>query len=317
MRVATLGFHHESNTFAPVPASLEQFLASGPDEGDGIIAKYAESQATLAGYIEAAAADADVELVPLLFFDLTPMGTITAEALETITGRLLMALDDAGPWDAVLLGLHGAAASEVHRDADGEILERVRQLVGSSVAIGVTYDMHANVSSRMIDCADVVNTYMTNPHLDPRLRARQCADMVFGVVRGEINPVMALEKPPLSVNILCQGTSDSPMKELVEKAAEAATRPGVLSVSIAEGFPYADVEEMGMAFLAVTDGDGELAADIAREMAQAAWDVRLDLEGDGVDIDEALQRAAQATAHPVVLLDVAAMIFFGLQRWRR
>ncbi len=304
MRVATLGFHHESNTFAPVPASLEQFLASGPDEGDGIIAKYAESQATLAGYIEAAAADADVELVPLLFFDLTPMGTITAEALETITGRLLTTLDDAGPWDAVLLGLHGAAASEVHRDADGEILERVRQLVGSSVAIGVTYDMHANVSSRMIDCADVVNTYMTNPHLDPRLRARQCADMVFGVVRGEISPVMALEKPPLSVNILCQGTSDSPMKELVEKAAEAATRPGVLSVSIAEGFPYADVEEMGMAFLAVTDGDEELAADIAREMAQAAWDVRLELEGDGVDIDDALQRAAQATAHPVVLLDV-------------
>lgn len=304
MRVAILGFHHESNTFAPVPASLEQFLASGPDEGDGLIAKYAESQATLAGFIEAAAAAPDVDLVPLLYFDLNPMGTITAEALDTIIARLLAALDDRGPWDAVLLALHGAAASEVHRDADGEVVERVRQLLGADVPIGVTYDMHANVSSRMIESVTVANIYMTNPHLDPRLRARQCADLIFRVVRGEIHPVMALEKPPLAVNILRQGTSDSPMSELVALAAEAATRPGVLSVSIAEGFPYADVEEMGMAFLAVTDGDADLAGEIARELARAAWDVRTDLEGDGVPIDEALRHASRSTAHPVVLLDV-------------
>ncbi len=304
MRVATLGFHHESNTFAPVPASLQQFLASGPDEGDGLIAKYAESQATLAGFIEAAAADADVELVPLVYFDLNPMGTITAEALDTIIARLLAALDDGGPWDAVLLGLHGAAASEVHRDADGEVLERIRERLGADVPIGITYDMHANVSARMVERATVVNIYMTNPHLDPRLRARQCADLIFRVVRGEIHPVMALEKPPLAVNILRQGTSDSPMKELVALAAEAATRPGVLSVSIAEGFPYADVEEMGMAFLAVTDDDAELAGVIARELAHAAWEVRTELEGDGVAIDDALRRAARSEAHPVVLLDV-------------
>ena len=311
MRVATLGFHHESNTFAPVPATLEQFLASGPDVGDGLVAKYAESQATLAGFIEAAAADADVELVPLVYFDLNPMGTITAEALEAIAARLLSALDENGPWDAILLALHGAAASEIHRDADGEVLERVRRLVGADVPIAVTYDMHANVSARMVDCATVVNTYMTNPHLDPRLRARECADLAFRVVRGEIHPVMALEKPPLAVNILRQGTTDSPMAELVEMAAQAATRPGVLSVSIAEGFPYADVEEMGMAFLAVTDGDADLAGEIARELARAAWEVRAELEGDGISVDEALRRAATADAHPVVLLDVGDNVGAG------
>ena len=168
MRVATLGLHHESNTFAPVPATLEQFLASGPVEGDGLIARYAESDATLAGFIEAAAADPDVELVPLAHFDLNPMGTITSEALETISERLLSDLAEQEPWDAILLALHGAAASEVHRDADGEVLTRVRALVGPDVPIGVTYDMHANVSPRMIDGANVVNIYLTNPHLDPR-----------------------------------------------------------------------------------------------------------------------------------------------------
>ena len=304
MRVAALGFHHESNTFAPVPASLAQFLASGPDQGDELIAKYAESQATLAGFIEAADAGPEVDLVPLLYFDLNPMGTITAEALDTITDRLLEALDAEGPWDAVLLALHGAAASEVHRDADGEILERVRALVGDEVPIGVTYDMHANVSDRMVHAATVVTIYMTNPHIDARLRARQCADLIFRVVRGEIRPVMALETPPLAVNILRQGTSDPPMKDLCQLATEAAGRPDVLSVSIAEGFPYADVEEMGMSFLAVTDDNPDLARGIARELAQAAWTIRTELEGDGIDLDTALRRAAEAKAHPVVLLDV-------------
>jgi microcystin degradation protein MlrC len=122
---------------------------------------------------------------------------------------------------------------------------------------------------------------------------------------------MVIEKPPLAVNILRQGTSDSPMKELVALAAEAATRPGVLSVSIAEGFPYADVEEMGMAFLAVTDADAVLAGEIARELARAAWEVRPELEGDGIAIDEALRHAVQSAAHPVVLLDVGDNVGAG------
>lgn len=304
MRVATLGFHHESNTFAPVPASLEQFLASGPDEGDGLVAKYAESQATLAGFIEAAGAEPDVELVPLVYFDLNPMGTITSEALDHISARLLRELDDNGPWDAILLALHGAAASEGCLDADGEVLERIRGRVGADTPIAVTYDMHANISQRMVECATVVNTYMTNPHLDARLRARECAEVLFRAVRGEVRPVMALEKPPVAVNILRQGTSDPPMRELVAMAAAAAARPGVLSVSIAEGFPYADVPEMGMAVVAVTDDDVSLARDIARELAVAVWDARAELEGEGVAIDAALGRAARADAHPVVLLDV-------------
>ena len=304
MRVAALGLHHESNTFAPVAASLDRWLAAGPVEGADLVAKYAESQATFGGFLEAAANDPRVELVPLVHFDLTPMGTITSEAYETLVGRMLAALKQNGPWDAVLLALHGAAVSEGHRDADGEIIRRVREAVGGQIPIGVALDMHANVSRRMFDGATVINTYMTNPHVDPRSRARQVADLTFQTVRGEIRPVAVLETPPLAINILRQGTSDPPMKELVALAAEEAMRPGVLSVSIAEGFPYSDVEEMGMAFFAVTDGDLGLAQALARRLAEAAWEVRAQLDGGATDPDEGLQHAAKATAHPVVLLDV-------------
>ena len=236
--------------------------------------------------------------MPLVYFDLQPMGTITAEAFDTLVGRMIDQLAAHGPWDAVLLALHGAAVSEVHRDVDGEIIERVRRLVGDHVPIGVTFDMHANVSARMIELPTVVNLYMTNPHLDARRRARQSADLTFRAVRGEITPVAAVEAPPLIVNILRQGTSDAPMRELVALATEAESRPGVLSVSIAEGFPYADVEEMGMAFVAVTDGDAELAASIAGELARAAWDVRAELQGDGVPIDDALARRGGGRSPP-------------------
>ena len=304
MRVAILGLHHESNTFAPVPATLERFLEAGPVEGDALIAKYVDSQATLAGFIEAGNAHADVEIVPLVHFDLNPMGTITTEAFEALVGRMLTLLDDGGPWDAVLLALHGAAVSEAYRDADGEILERVKRLVGPDVPIGVALDMHANISARMVQSVTVINTYMTNPHLDPRRRAFEVAELTFRTVRGHIHPVVALESLPVAINILRQGTNDTPMRQLVALATEAATARNVLSVSIAEGFPYADVAEMGMAFMAVTDNDPELARAIVRRLALATWEVRAELEGVGVAIDDALRRASRAQAYPVVLLDV-------------
>ena len=304
MRIATLGLSHESNTFAPVAATLDRWLAAGPVRGDELVAKYATSNATLGGYLEAADAAGDVDVVPLSFYRITPMNAITEEAFETMVSDLLEELDSGGPWDAVLLALHGAAVATHHRDADGEILRRVRAAVGSDVPIGVSLDMHANVSRAMVEYSTVINTYMTNPHLDPRLRARQVADLVIETVRGRIEPVAAIEMPPLAINILRQGTSDSPMRELVALAAEEAKRPGVLSVSIAEGFPYADVEEMGMAFIAVTDGDHELARSVAAGLASEAWAVRSELIGEGADIDEALLDAGSATDHPVVLLDV-------------
>lgn len=303
LRVAVLGFHHESNTFAPVPASLDRWLAGGVTEGDALVGRYASSQATQAGFLEIAGLDG-VDCVPLVHADLNPMGTITEEAFEHLVGRMIDALAGGGHWDVVLLALHGAAVAEHELDADGEIIERVRAAVGPDVVIGVALDMHANVSRRMIEHCDVLNTYLTNPHVDARMRARQIADLALATARGEIRPVMRIETPPLVIGILQQGTADLPMRNLVELAEQFAARDGVLSVSVVEGFPYADVPEMGMSFIAVTDGDEALAADVAAGLASAAWDLRDDFVGAAVAVDDALCRAAASPSRPVVLLDV-------------
>ncbi len=305
IRVATAGFLHESNTFSSSPASLALWRRSGMlEDAHAIRAEYASSQSTLAGFFAAAEEDPEVELVPLFFARLVPMGAITAEAIEYLIGRVIAALNDNGPWDAVLLPQHGAAVSETWPDADGELVRRVRETVGPHVPIGQALDMHGNLSPLMVRSADITTVYQTNPHVDAYEQALTCARLTLQMVRGKIRPTTAFESPPLLVNILCQGTSDAPMSDLLRFAESQRRRPGVLSVSVVEGYPYADVAEMGMSFIAVTDDDQALADDVARQIARAAWDMRVALNQGGTPIDEALLRAQAAPAGPVVLFDV-------------
>ncbi|MEE6287852.1 M81 family metallopeptidase [Georgenia sp. MJ173] len=314
MRIATLGFSHEANTFSTVPAGIEQWQRAGILEGRAIVDQYGGAQATISGFLELATVEHDVKIVPLVFSRITPMGSIPADAFEMLVDRLLAALRDHGPWDAVLLALHGAAVSDEHPDADGEVTRRVRALVGPDVPIGLTLDMHANLSPLLVDHADVVTVYQTNPHLDARSRALTAGRLIVRAVRGEIRPTMALEMPPVAINILAQGTDDSPVRELVAHARQQARRPGVLDTSVVEGYPYADVAEMGMSFLAITDGDAALAQDVARTMARTAWDGREGFDAEALTVDDALGRAdriADEGRGPVVLLDTGDNVGAG------
>ncbi len=304
IRIATAGFHHESNTFSTVPASLDKFRHSGWLDGDGIRAEYGTARTSLSGFLAACAEDPEVELVPLFYTHLTPMAAITHEAIGVIMEQAVGVIRDNGPWDAVLLPQHGAAVSETWPDPDGEFVRRVREVVGPDVPIGVALDMHANVSAAMIENADITTVYQTTPHIDAFEQAVLCARLILRMVRGEIHPTTALRTPPLVVNILNQGTSDEPMASLMRIADAERARPGVLTLSVVEGYPYADVAEMGMSFIVTTDDDPALAAEIADSLAAAAWKMRAALNTGGVTMDAALTRAAAAAAHPVALFDM-------------
>jgi microcystin degradation protein MlrC len=304
VRLALAGLSHEANTFAPVPADLEQWKRAGILEGDEIRAVHATARSIVAGCLAYAAQQPDVEVVPLVYSEITPMGAMSSSAFEHLASRMVGALREEAPWDGVLLALHGAAVSQRYLDADGELIRRVRAAVGPEVPIGVTLDMHANVSPEMVERADVITVFQTNPHVDAFEQGLACARLVGRTVRGEIRPAMALADPPLMINILRQGTDDEPMASLLRVAREHERRAGVLAVFVIEGFPYADVPEMGTSVLAITDSSAQLASDTARSVARTAWMRRAELAGDGLGVDEAVRRAAAAAHHPVVLLDV-------------
>jgi microcystin degradation protein MlrC len=310
MRLAMLGVSHETNTFSSRPTTYARFERSGILRGDEIRRRYRESQATLAGFFDAADR-LGIDVVPLVFATTEPMGTITVDAFDHIVGEMLERLRTGGPWDGVLLAQHGAAVSERHPDMDGEIVARVRAVVGPGVPVGLALDMHANVSRRMVEHATVTVIYRTNPHLDARPRAEECAELVARAARGEIRPVQALETPPLVINIVRQCTDEEPMRSVVAGIPAVLARPRLLSASVAEGYPYADVAEMGMSFLAVSDADPTAARAAARWLADGAWARRAEMEGAVAMPEEALRRAAAAPRGPVVLMDVGDNIGGG------
>ncbi|MFM8680816.1 MAG: M81 family metallopeptidase [Alphaproteobacteria bacterium] len=112
------------------------------------------------------------------------MGAMTHEAISHILDRVVGAIRAGGPWDAVLLPQHGAAVAETWPDADGELVRRVREMVGPKVPIGLALDMHANISAQMVANADVTTVYQTNPHVDAREQALHCARLVIRMVRA-------------------------------------------------------------------------------------------------------------------------------------
>jgi microcystin degradation protein MlrC len=307
MRIATLGILHETNTFSRVPADYAAFEASGILRGDAIVAVHRGGHHTLSGFIEAAET-LDFELVPLIFATTGPIGLITKDAFDRIVGEML---ERGGPWDGVLLANHGAAVSEEYPDVDGEVAARVRRLVGPNVPIGMALDLHGNLSQTAVDNTTAITFYRTNPHLDPRPRAFECANLIYRAIKGEIRPVQALETPPLVINIVKQYTGEEPLASLMADCESLLTRPGILSASVIEGYPYADVEQMGASFLVVADGDPQLARDCCRWLARRAWDRRQEFVGDIPSPSEALTTARQAAHGPVVLMDVGDNIGGG------
>lgn len=310
MRLATLGMYHEANTFSPILADQALFAAGGVFRGREIVDEYASSATTLGGYL-AAAEKLDVEVVPLVFAFVNPIGAITEDAFEALADELIGQLVKHGPWDGVLLNLHGAAVAEHLSDADAEIASRVRSVVGPTTPVGAVLDLHANVSQRLVDALTVTLVYQTNPHVDAAQQAMRCAELVVQAARGEIQPKQWLVRLPLVVNIARQDTSEEPMSTLVTAAAQVASRPGMLSASVVEGFPYADVPQMGMSCLAIHDGDEFEARSAAQSLAAVVWTCRSDLQAEGHSVEDALDVVEAERGGPVVLLDVGDNIGGG------
>ena len=305
MRIAALGFHHETNTFQSVKTDYDSFADYEFLRGSQIADRHATSKFTLAGYFQSAQ-KFEFDLVPLLWAFTGPTGTITKDAFDRIATEMIDMLKENGPWDGVLLAQHGAAVSDEYPDMDGEISRRVREVVGLETPVVMTLDLHSHITQDQVDNTDAIVAFRTNPHLDPVERAVEASDILVKTIRGEVRPVQHLVQVPMIINIVKQPTSFGPMKEIMDEVDEVLEKPGVLSASCGQGFPYADVDQMGVSFLVVTDGDAELAEKQANWLARRAWDRRAELQNDSPSIEEAISSAMNAPSddRPTAIMDV-------------
>ena len=306
MRIATASFSHESNSFYSQPTQLEDF---GGCEGADVISQYAGTFHEIAGYI-AGAEEFGYELYPLLATSATPGGPVTADTYEHFVGRILSGLEAAPKLDGVLLALHGAMVAEGFPQADGETVCRVRALVGD-LPIAVTHDYHANVPPELVDAADCLIIYKTNPHIDQRERGLQAASILTRQIRGEIAPKMALVKPEVLFNIYFHNTSVAPMQPLMQAAIELESQAGILGCSIAGGYQYADVPYMGPSVVVIADGDEERAQREAERLGEQMWASRDQLKPAVPDPAEAVRLALASEETPVCLLDMGDNIGGG------
>ncbi len=306
-RAGILGFLHESNTFLGVPARWEDFATTSMTEGEEMRARWAGAHHELGGFFAGCEAEG-MTAVPGFATFAVPSGAIAAEDFERIAEAMLGALEAMGPVDGLLVALHGATVSAAHRDADGEILRRIRERTGPELPIVTTLDLHANVSDRMVAHSTAIVAYRTNPHLDQRERGVEAAVLLARTLRGEVRPVTALAAPRLAVPIASQNTAEL---FLFEDLREVLRWPGIVTASVCLGFYFADVEEMGTSFLAVADGDAELARRAAEWRAERAWARRGELVGELPGAADAVAAAVGAEAKPVVLMDVGDNVGAG------
>ncbi len=301
-RVGVASLMHESNTFYPVPTNREMFRDTCLVSGREVISHWGEAHHEIGGMLEVLPA-LGLETVPLLTGTAMPSGPVEEEAYEEILAEILDRISGES-LDGLLLALHGAMVAQHVRDADGRTAAKIRQLVGPDLPIVMTLDLHANVSPLMIGSVTATTIYRTYPHLDQRERGREAARILAETLEGRIRPVQALVKPPLCISILAQGSRYEPMADLYRRMEELIHQEGVVTASIAPGFAYADVEEMGPGFLVVTDGDGPRARNEALGLARRAWDRRHELTLLGTPIGQAVREAMADDAGPVTLLDV-------------
>ena len=271
-RIAAAQIQHETNAFSSTPTDLAAFERSGLRYGPAIEPVERGTNTAFGGFL--AAADAmDIDLIPIVSVWATPSGTVTADTLDTLVDRLTAGLLLHEP-DGVVLALHGAMVSEVHHDADGYILAQVRGTIGLDTPLVVTLDLHANISPDMLAEADVLVGYDTYPHVDMAVRAEEALGICRRLVLDRIRPAAALAKPPMLPTSQRMTTDLSPMRTLIDRAHRMERDPRVLAVTVAGGFPPADVEEAGLSLVVATVDDPQLASDLAEELATLAWSLR-------------------------------------------
>jgi microcystin degradation protein MlrC len=310
MKILAGGIYHESNSFSNIPTDIDSFRNVIYFEGPESIERLRDTTSEMAGFIRASE-DIGFELIPTLWAWGVSTGPVQAEALDGMIDIVRSCFEKNGDVDGILFTLHGAMVAEQSLDGDGYILSKLREFAGDKVPIAVTLDLHANISEKMAETADIIIGYDTYPHIDQVERGYEAADLLVRTIRGEIHPIIKISKPPMVVVPNTQFSDQQPMKELIELAHTLEKEDGVLAITVSGGFAYSDVPEIGPSVIVITDNDPKLGTEYADTIARKFWDLRTEFLLDLPSVSEAVSTAVSAVSHPVILADVGDNIGAG------
>lgn len=306
MRIFVAGFQHETNTFAPTQAGWPAFESGSAfpafSHGDAMLERLGPTRLPMGGFI-GAARQRGWTLRPSAWAGASPSAQITREAFERIAGHIV---GDAarGGFDAVYLDLHGAAVADHVDDAEGELLQRLRAVIGPVMPLVASLDLHANVTQRMLQHASAMSAYRTYPHIDGAETGARCAALLHELWQHGKPWHTHAVRIPFLLPLNAQSTTTQPARGVYERLAERDARGGV-RLSFAMGFPAADFDECGP----VVFGHGPEAEAVHKAVQHVADEIvelRPDWALDLLDPADAVQRAlalASGSDKPVVIAD--------------
>src|SRR5256714_9114515 len=306
-RIAVGGFLHETNTFAPTKATYDDFVHGGGwpamAQGTDVLRVMRNINIGLAGFVGQAEA-LGWEMVPTISCGATPSAHVTRDAYERIVKVMVEGIAAAGRLDAVYLDLHGAMVTDHLDDGEGEILARVRKVIGKNLPLVVSLDLHANVTPQMVEHADALIAYRTYPHVDMADTGRAAARHLALLLQSTQKFARAFRQLPFLIPISWQCTNDQPTKGIYQKLA-ALQGEAVPTLSFAPGFPAADFAHCGPSVFAYgrTQADADAAAD---KIATLVESPEGDFDGLIYTPDEGRRHAmglAKTARKPIIIAD--------------
>ncbi|MCM2403991.1 M81 family metallopeptidase [Rhizobium sp. S153] len=310
-RVLTAEFVHESNTFKKGRTELATFRAETLDIGQDAVDRFGDVNAEIAGFLDAGR-EAGWSVRHVLSAHATPGARVSREAFDYIAGLICeAAIEERDNLDGILLGLHGAMVPDFCEDGEGELLRRLREIVGPDLPIAVSLDLHAIATPLMMRHAQIFVSFKTYPHVDMRETGLHAGRLLDQAMRGLTRPSTLRVHVPM-LDEANAGRTDVPeTKALYDRASIHENEPGILAVSINAAFAEADVEEAGTTVLVTydtgVDGAATRAETIARALADTIWSQRGQVSNTFLSPEEAaaLAHSFDASGGPLVIADYA------------
>lgn len=311
LRIAVGGFMHESHSFAPRPTRYIDFVQPGGfpklTQGEPLFAAVRGTSVPIAGAIELAQARGGIDLVPLAWGFANPAGPVQDEAFERICALICAHLSnalDAGPLDGVYLDLHGAAVADSFPDMEGEILRRVRAIIGD-LPLTISLDPHCNLTAEMVSRCDAVVPFRTYPHVDMRAAGARAMSLLIERIRRGTPWARAFRQVDFFIALPMQCTMVAPMAPVLEEREQLNAHTGVAEVAFCFGFPYADFKDCGVALAAYAETQAQ--ADAAADALKSFIDAReASFAGAVLPADEVVAEAirlSRGATKPVVIAD--------------
>ncbi|MDM9627962.1 M81 family metallopeptidase [Rhizobium sp. S152] len=293
MRIAVGGIHTECSTYSPVLMAVEDFrVLRGADLLEAEYFNFLEAEG--------------VEHIPLLHARAVPGGPVSRVAYEAFKAEFLDRLKAALPVEGLYLAMHGAMNVEGMDDAEGDWISAARAVVGPDCIVASSYDLHGNVTQRIVDQLDIFAAYRTAPHIDVRETMVRAWSMLVDALKSGKRPGVAWAPVPVLWPGERTSTEDEPTKGLYDVLPDLDRREGILDANLMIGYVWAD-EPRATACAVVTGSHKTAAAKTAEEIARSYWDARDEFRFGPVTgpLPDMLDIAEKAQTKPVILADSA------------